>query len=372
MEKLLFDLLNMDTRNPPGNERIAAAFIRDYLSDAPCDARLQGENALRCNVVARVRGQAPGGALLLNGHLDTVPSGEGWHSDPVKAIQRDGRIYARGASDMKSGLAAMLYAFRRLALSGRVPAHDVIFAGTYDEESFGDGAHTLSKSGELDGVTSVVIGEPTGNGLGLASKGCIWLRACVSGRTSHGAYPERGVNAVEAALQWAGLVKDAVGAGEHPLLGAPSATITRISGGVKANMVPDRAEITMDIRTLPGTRNAALTETARAGARSLMRAQPGLLIEPFVDNDRPPVETDENAPVAALLSECFCSELGRAPARTGSAFFSDASVFLQYGAFDTVLFGPGESALAHTPDESVSLDAYRDCVRVYEALLKRA
>ena len=370
MIRLLCDLINHDTQNPPGNERILAQFIRSYLRDAPCSVEIQDVCDGRANVLARIPGRTHTKALLLNGHLDTVPHGGGWSSPAGAATQRDGKIYGRGASDMKSGLAALLYAFRDFARSGKTPGRDVLFAGTCDEESGGLGARALAESGALNGVSSIVIGEPTGLGMGLAAKGCLWLRLQVRGRTSHGAYPQRGINAIEGAFAFArALQADIAGGPGHPLLGQTTATLTCIQGGVKANVVPDSAEAMLDIRTAPGTDHAALLARGRALAQSLSEATPGLEIGLFVDNDRSPVETASSAPLAEAFSRCAQPILGHAPAQIGTAFFSDASVFARYGAFDVVLFGPGESDAAHTPNECVRIDACERAARVYRALL---
>ncbi len=369
MEKLLYDILNIDTQNPPGNERILAEYVRDALAGTPCEVALQDLGDGRANVIARLRGRASGHALMLNGHLDTVPNGSGWDTDPQRAEVRDGRVYARGASDMKSGLAAMLCAFRELAASGRRPAHDVLFAGTCDEESGGRGAQAVAEAGLLEGVDAILIGEPTDLGLGLAAKGCLWLRITAEGRTSHGAYPERGVNAVEGLYECTRRLKRAFEGGSHPLLGAATATLTRIEGGVKANMVPDRAEAVMDVRTLPGTDHGALLSRAEALAAELCAERAGLRVAVAAENNRLPVETRPDSRFARAMDRLWTARHGRPMQRVGTAFFSDASVFLRYADCDVVQFGPGERALAHTPNESVSLAACADALALWRALL---
>lgn len=369
MERLLFDILNIDTQNPPGNERVLAAWIAQYLSDVPCEAAMQEVSGGRANVTARIRGRERGDALLLNGHLDTVPHGRaGWATNPGEATVDADTVIARGAADMKGGLAAALYAFRAFARSGVTPRRDILFAGTADEESGGAGARLLAESGFLDDVSSVVIGEPTGNALGLAAKGAIWLKVNVTGRVSHGAYPERGVNAIEGAMCFAARAR-ALFSGSHPLLTPPTATVTGLLGGVKQNMVPDEAVLLMDIRTAPGMDHAALIDSCRALARGM--APEGLVIEIEVLNDRMAVTVSEGAPVVKALADCFQSALGRAPGRTGAAFFSDASIFLKFRPLDVVLFGPGESDQAHTPNERLSLTAFRESVQVYTRLIHR-
>lgn len=368
MEKLLEQILNIDTQNPPGNERVLAEWIAAYLADAPCHVTVQPVAEGRANVVARIKGRKPSGALLLNGHLDTVPHGNaGWATPPGTATLSGDQLIARGASDMKSGLAAALFAFHEYACSGHIPKTDILFAGTADEESGGMGARALCESALMEGVDSIVIGEPTQNALGLAAKGAIWLKARVSGRVSHGAYPERGVNAIESAMRFAERVRSLL-SGSHPLLTPPTATVTGLSGGVKQNMVPDEATLLMDVRTIPGMAHEALIASFQTLAQSMSVGELSINLE--VLNDRMAVTAPGDAPVVRALDASFESALGRAPGRTGTAFFSDASIFLKYGAYDVVLFGPGESDQAHTPGERVSLQAYRDSVHVYSRLIR--
>ena len=370
MIKLLTDILNTDTQNPPGNERILADYICRYLSGCGCDPAIQELGNGRANVTARIRGREPGKALMLNGHLDTVPNGAGWHTDPQRTAEKDGRLYARGASDMKSGLAVMLCAFRELAMSGNTPKHDILFAGTADEESGGAGAKALAEAGLLEDVGTILIGEPTGLGLGLAAKGCLWLHMEAKGRTCHGAYPERGVNAVDGLTGLAGIIRETVEGGTHPLLGNATATLTKISGGIKVNMVPDRAEAMMDLRTLPGTDHRALTGEIRRKTGEWCAANPGLEISLEIENDRQPVETRPGSKTARRMEQLYEKLFGEPMKHTGTAFFSDASVFLRYADCDVIQFGPGESTFAHTPDESVSVTDCHRALQLMRMLLK--
>lgn len=372
MIRLLNEMLNIDTQNPPGNERILADYIFRYLSECPCERSLQDIGNGRANVIARIKGREPGRALMLNGHLDTVPNGAGWHTDPQRAEEKDGRLYARGASDMKSGLAVMLFAFRETAESGIRPAHDIVLAGTADEESGGFGARALAEAGLLKDVETILIFEPTDLGLGLAAKGCLWLRIQASGKTCHGAYPERGINAIDSLTGLAGIIRETVTGGTHPLLGQATATLTQIAGGLKVNMVPDRAEAMMDIRTLPGTDHQTLVRKIRQKAEELCTATPGLEIRLSVENNRRPVETRRRSVYAQRMEQLYRELFNEPMKHTGTAFFSDASVFLNYADCDVIQFGPGESALAHTPDESVSIEACEKALRLTRALLKEA
>ena len=371
--ELLTDILAIDTQNPPGNEKNLAEFICAYLQGLPCHVQVQDLGMNRGNVIAIRKGKTAGNALLLNGHLDTVPYGdrESWNTPPETPTLKDGRIYARGASDMKSGLCAALYAFKRFCESGQVPEHDVIFAGTADEETGGLGAQALLDAGCLKEVTHIVIGEPTGNALGLCAKGTLWLRCAVQGRTSHAAYPQQGISAIQYAFMLAQAAAQCVEGHSHPLLGEATCTLTQIEGGVKVNMLPDACVITLDIRTTPDLPHAELLAAIRARASALMASAPGLDIAIEVFGDRMPISAPEDCLIAQKLEESYQHIKNEKIPYVGTAFFSDASIFLKTLKADAVLFGPGDSEEAHRPNESVSIEAVKQAAHVYEELLQR-
>ncbi|MEG1843270.1 MAG: M20 family metallopeptidase [Clostridia bacterium] len=372
MNALLSDLLNIDTQNPPGHERALCAYIEAYLKDAGCPVVVQELGSGRANIVSRIPGVRHEGALCLNGHLDTVPHGdEGWLTKPGVAVCRDGRLYARGASDMKSGLAALLYAFAAFARKGVRPDRDILFTGTADEESGGMGARALCESGLIDDVSEILIGEPTGCALGLAAKGALWLKVCVTGRASHGAYPERGVNAIDAAYRFADGVRALLSGHTHALLSPATATVTGISGGIRPNMVPDRAELVMDVRTTPDMDHGALLKSLQTLIEGMRRESENLNLTLEVLNNRMPVETRADCRLARNMDQCWQAVSGVPARETGLGFFSDGSIFLRHRPYDILLFGPGDSDQAHTPNESVALDAYHRATQAFERLLAR-
>lgn len=370
MEQLLKNLLSIPTANPPGNERALAEYIAGYLRDTPCEVYCQAVSEGRTNVVAVLRGKSKENALMLNGHLDTVPFGSGWDSDPTTPAEDGDLLYARGASDMKGGLAAMLYAFRRFALGGKTPERDVIFLGTADEEADGLGAHAAGKTGLLERVGTVLIGEPTGNRIGIASKGVLWLEVHVAGRASHGAYPDRGINAVRLAIALADGIENLLTGQSHPLLAASTCTVTRIGGGIKINMVPDACDMLLDIRTTPGVDQDALLKRIGGLAEALERAHPGARVRLETLTNRPSVLAEESGAAVRRVADIVRGVTGRSPEHTGTAFFSDASVFCRYASAEYILLGPGESDQAHQPNERVSLAQYRQAAEIYARILE--
>lgn len=371
--KLFCDAIGITTVNPDGDEKILADFILSYLEGTGCSVEIEEFSDGRANVIARIKGHESGKALLINGHLDTVPFGnlEGWETPPEKATVKNGFLYGRGASDMKSGLCGALYAFHQLALEGFVPNNDIIFLGTGDEESLGLGACEVLKSGLLNDVSRIIIGEPTNNEISVASKGTLWLEFTVCGKTCHGAYPWEGVNAAEISYELFTKISKLIGKDTHKFLTPPTCTLTKIQGGVKVNMVPDMCTMLLDIRSVPSIKHEELLERIDKLIDNMEKHNPDLRIEYNVLTNRMPVEIDQENFLVEELSQSIQNICGSKPKLTGTGFFSDASIFLREYNIPTVLFGPGESSEAHKPNEKISLNKYFESIECYYDFFKK-
>ncbi len=334
-------------------------------------------------MLAVLEGEDKAGDFVWNGHLDTVPYGktEEWASDPAIPCERDGFLYARGASDMKGGLAAMAYALCAYKRSGKRVPVTIRFIGTCDEEKGGLGAEAVLKEQLLGRPRGLLIGEPTGGLAGVAQKGCLWLEIRAKGRTSHGAYPKEGCNAVEQGAALAGRIGDYVRGYAHPVLGASTAQITRISGGIAPNMTPDACTILMDIRMVPGlTADMVLLkagELLEEQNRLRKQAADGscgpaaeFKAEFSVLNSRRAVEIAPDHRMAVCLLESLAAR-GMDTGLTGISYFTDASVLARDDLeLPVLLFGPGEPDMAHKPNERLSLDRYRQSIRIYMDLIE--
>lgn len=368
---LLRRVIGTVTVNPPGGEEALARLLAEELGSKGLTCRVEFFAPGRANVLARLPGREPElPALMLNGHLDTVPFGDRalWATPPEEAVLQEGILRGRGASDMKSGLCAAAFALASLAEEGFVPRRDILFLGTGDEESQGLGAQAAVAAGWLDRVGEMVIGEPTGNRLGVASKGTIWLEITLRGRTSHGAYPWEGVNAAELACALVERIKALVGGETHPYLTPPTCTLTRIDGGVKSNMVPDLCRMIFDVRTVPGVDHEALIQRAREACQALCDPA-GAQWELQVLTNRMAAETDPRGALVEALGRAAEEITGQRPGLCGTGFFSDASIFLRTHNLPVVLFGPGESSEAHKPNEALVLARYYEAVACYRQLL---
>ena len=383
---LLMDLLSIPSVNGRDDEGAVAIFLREYFDAHGVFAQLQKIDDSHANVFAFIPGRDKNRTMLWNGHLDTVPYGDlrSWHTDPAVPLILDGRVYGRGASDMKSGLAAMTFALSHLQQRGITPAHNILFLGTCDEEKNGAGAEAALKQIRdrnfcFPGFEKqcfpdiadqerpfLLVGEPTDLRPGTAHKGCLWLQLQVQGRTSHGAYPEKGINAITCGMHVAKAISAYVSSFSHPLLGSATAQITRIEGGIANNMTPDTCRIVMDIRMVPGVCTDQVLIKGQEALQKEAEIHPGLSISFECLNNRRAIEINPAHPQVAKLRSLL-QNADRDAAPIGINFFTDASILDREDGMDICLFGPGDPALAHQPDEYVEIDKYLDAISILEA-----
>ncbi|HYB04307.1 MAG TPA: M20/M25/M40 family metallo-hydrolase, partial [Nitrososphaerales archaeon] len=253
------DLVAYPTVSPKGDERECANYIFDFLNDlkiADSQIDLQEFDGTRANVVATF-GAAKEPGLLLSGHMDVVPAGDHncWHSDPFRAVMRGDRLYGRGASDMKGGLASLLKAIENTTKSSMLKRR-LVFAATAGEETGFVGLARLIQNSIITSrsSTGVVIGEPTDLRPARAHRGIYRIKVNFFGKASHAARPELGVNAIEYAsklIQDLQDVRQELSQTKDELLGVTTLTPTMINGGIGENVVPPNAEVVLDSRRLP-------------------------------------------------------------------------------------------------------------------------
>lgn len=363
---LLKEILAIPSVNGADNEGAVAEFIANYLKEKHIDAFVQQIDETHANIIAKLEGKSSE-TVVWNGHLDTVPYGntEEWNTDPSIPVEKNGRIYARGASDMKSGLAAMVYLLGEIGESGEKPEQTILFLGTCDEEKSGLGAEKILEEIDLSSGSLLLIGEPTGCKLGVAQKGCIWAQLNISGKTSHGAYPEEGYNAVEYGMKIVCRIKKWVTAYEHRLLGTATAQVTMIQGGIAPNMTPDFAEILLDIRIVPGISAEDVEKKIKKICREEVEETNGeVKFEVRIKNARRAIEIAEEE---RWLKEfkAYLKQNGAETEEIGINYFTDASILTKKESeIPVLLFGPGEPRLAHKPNEFVELEKYEKYIEI--------
>lgn len=363
---LLKEILAIPSVNGADNEGAVAEFIANYLKEKHIDAFVQQIDETHANIIAKLEGKSSE-TVVWNGHLDTVPYGntEEWNTDPSIPVEKNGRIYARGASDMKSGLAAMVYLLGEIGESGEKPEQTILFLGTCDEEKSGLGAEKILEEIDLSSGSLLLIGEPTGCKLGVAQKGCIWAQLNISGKTSHGAYPEEGYNAVEYGMKIVCRIKKWVREYEHRVLGTATAQVTMIQGGIAPNMTPDFAEILLDIRTVPGISAEDVEKKIKKICREEVEETNGeVKFEVRIKNARRAIEIAEEE---RWLKEfkAYLKQNGAETEEIGINYFTDASILTKKESeIPVLLFGPGEPRLAHKPNEFVELEKYEKYIEI--------
>ncbi|MDE3156068.1 MAG: M20/M25/M40 family metallo-hydrolase, partial [Acidobacteriota bacterium] len=291
--QLLRDLVAIDSVNPslvPGaaGEQAIAEAIAAALRTAGLDVEVTEAAPGRPNVVGVLEGRAPGRSLMLCGHMDTV--GVAGMTAPFDPVERDGRLYGRGAQDMKGGLAAMIGAAGQLAARG-LPAGRVVVAAVADEEHASLGADALVRRWHAD---AAVVTEPTDMAMAVAHKGFAWLDVSVSGTAAHGSRPLEGRDAIlrmgRVLARLEALDRELQSRAPHPLLGTASLHASIIQGGRELSSYPDRCALQMERRTLPGEPGEAPRAEVDAILAALRREDPAFAGEARLTFGRPPYE----------------------------------------------------------------------------------
>jgi succinyl-diaminopimelate desuccinylase len=367
---LLRRVLRANTVNPPGNELEAALILRDFFDAHGVEAEVDEFLPGRANLLARLPGNG-GGSLMLCGHMDVVPvGGSAWDVEPFAAELRDGRIYGRGASDMKSGLVATAVALANLERSGAAKG-DILFAATAGEEVDCCGARRLVERGVLEDVEAAVIAEPTRGDVILAHKGALWVEITTRGKTAHGSMPQEGVNAIEhmyRVLAWL-FEEFEFAVAPDPLLGEPTLNVSVINGGVKVNVVPDECRLQIDVRTVPAQDHGEILGEIERNLESFRGTLHDFDCEVTVLSERLPVTTSEAEKLARVAEDLRRETYGAASSRAAAPYYTDASVLVEARPdLPVVIYGPGDDRLAHQPDEWVSTEAFERSVAFYERL----
>ena len=362
-------LVRIPSVNRPGQcESAAAALVAEQMRAFGWSPVVEEVAPGRPNVIAVVEGGLPGPTLMLEGHTDVVTEGDpaAWSHDPFGGEIVDGRLYGRGAADMKGGVAAMLHAAAALA---RAPFPGrLLLAALADEEGMMRGARHFVAAGHAAGVDAVLVCEPEGGEVCTAAKGAIRARLDVEGRMAHGAMPHQGRNpipALAAAVARCAELEEALQreAGEHPLLGLPYVTPTVVSAGSaeQLNVIPGGGWLGLDIRTTPAVDHGALLARLRevTGARLT------------VVDDRPPVEIPLDHPLVLAVVEAHRRVHGRPPRLGGVPGATDGTILARDAGLPVVVYGPGDKWIAHQVDEHVEVEAIVRAAEVYVEAARR-
>lgn len=359
--ELTQELIKIDSQNPPGNEKKIAFYIKDFIEDLAIPAELVKFGESRYNVIASI---GKGEGLMFYGHMDTVPIGkrEDWKYDPLGGGIIGGRIYGRGASDMKSGIAAVLTALKNSF--SRELKRRVILVFTGDEEVGLKGSKYLLENRKLlfKGIKFGLAAEPTDLKLKVAQKGIVHLKFKFKGKATHASTPWKGDNAILKAstfIQEVNKLSKRLKRRRDPLLGYPTINVGRIAGGVKVNIVPEFCEVEIDRRLLPKeTPQKVLDEFKDIVKKLKLKARIEQMIEPRLS-----MKISPTSEIVKLIRSIVKTKV------EGEHGYSEIELYHRKLGIELAIFGPTNTA--HTTNEYVKIADLKKARLIYEKVIKK-
>ena len=365
LTSLTCDLVAIESVNPDlvaegSGEAAIAAFVASWLRDQGLEVEIVETVPGRPSVVGVLRGKGNGRSLMLNAHMDTV--GAGGMQDPFQPAVDSGRVYGRGAYDMKGSLAAIMVTVRearQLELAG-----DLIVTAVADEEVASTGTSAVLERFRAD---AAIVTEPTELRLCTAHKGFVWLEAEVRGVAAHGSRPDLGVDAIaQTGPILAGVMDLAArlreGAG-HPLLGTGSIHASLIEGGQELSTYPARCTVKLERRTVPGEDGALALRELEQLVDLARRDSPRLDASVRVTLERNPSEVGPDSDIATAVRTSAADTLSAQPGVMGATYWMDMALLNEAGV-PTVAFGPSGHG-EHADVEWVDASSLELCVQTY-------
>lgn len=316
-------------------------------------------------MIARLEGSSDKLPICFTGHIDTVPLGATtWLKDPLNGETDGDKLYGRGVSDMKAGVAAMVS--MAINLAGRsTPRAGLTLVLTPGEETCCEGAYYVAQQGVLGEAGAIVVGEPTSNYPMIAHKGSVRFLVTTRGKTAHASMPELGDNAIHKAadaikrLQTFDFQK-----APHALLGSPTLNIGNITGGQNINSVPDITTMGIDIRLLP--------DQTPDDIQSRIQTALGEEAEVELIEQARSIATSLDNPWIQRVFDIMEPTLGEKVEPRGVAYFTDASALTPaFGHPPTVILGPGEASQAHQTDEYCFMSSIEQAAEAYMDIARK-
>ncbi len=357
-------LISFDTSGPDGNELDIAVFVGKLLYKNGFKVNFNRLEKNRLTVIAEKGLDSLVHPLVLTGHFDTVPPGtKQWSEDPLSGIIKDGKIFGRGSSDMKGGVAAMICASLQ-AFHESVPQGGIRLIFTAGEESGCHGAKHLADTGyEMGKASAIIVGEPTSNIPAVGHKGALYLKVSASGKTAHSSMPELGDNAIYKVARAITKVENfQFHADKDDLHGFPTVNVGLVNGGKNLNSVPDHAEFTIDIRS---TSKVSHPEILQRLSRQLGE---DVSIEKLVG--LMPVGTNESSPFVQLVYKVCGVDSAECEHKKSLPYVTDGSVLQKlYDGVPTIILGPGQPEMAHQTNEFCYTAKIEEAVEIYKRII---
>lgn len=364
------ELIAFDTSGPPAREQPCAQWIKDFLEDTGFEAELQVVDKDRANVIGKIgRGKGPG--LVLSGHIDVVLAGDPslWKvTGPFEPVVKDGKLYGRGACDMKGPDACILQAVKELSKESYKRQLSVVFTAGEDT-----GGWYVTKVIEEKKITTAdamygVIPEPSMMEIIPIHKGSGGAEVLIHGRAAHSSKPELGINANQKAADYLYALRglqSKLDETRHPLLGPTTVECTMMNGGFKSNIIPDQARLTLNFRLIPEHKDPEVSRKwFEDMIASLSSKDSEFKAELTRHGASEPLDVPLDSRIVATLREILGTRIVGAPYYTEAVNYTRAGI-------PTVICGPGSIDQAHTPDEYVSLEQLELGLSTFKEAVKR-
>ncbi len=372
--ELLKDLVRINSVNPslvpgaPGEAEIAE-YLGEYLRDLGLETNVEEVAPGRVNAVGILKGRGGGPVLMLNGHTDTVGI-DYMEIDPLDPVVKDGRMYGRGTNDMKGGLAALISATKAILESGEELKGDLVVAVVCDEEFASIGTEALMESVELD---AAIVCEPTEFQILVAHKGFAWIDIETRGVAAHGSAWQIGVDAIakmgKVQVGLESLQEESLMKRSHRLVGPPSVHSSIITGGRELSTYPDRCNLKVERRLIPGETKGDVEAELDHLLGSIGDIDPKFDGGYEITFYRGPLEVSTDSEICDVLIECSHEVRGETPHFVGGSGWMDTQIIAEKGA-PTVAFGPIGSG-SHAAVEYVEVDSVVDAARVLERVVRK-
>jgi acetylornithine deacetylase/succinyl-diaminopimelate desuccinylase family protein len=360
--ELTQELVRINSENPPGNEEAIAKYIKDFLEDLKIQTELIEFEKNRFDVVSSI---GSGKGIMFNGHMDTVPVGDlnKWKYDPFAGKSVGGKIYGRGSSDMKGGIASILAAVQNLSKENFKRKLLLAFVG--DEEVALRGSKYLieNRKDVLKDIKYGLIGECSDMKARFAQKGVTDIKVRFKGKAAHGSKPELGDNAIYKAADFIQEIRkliEELKKKKNPVLGSGTINVGVIKGGTKINVVPEFCELEIDRRLIPGETIKIATDQIRKILKKLR-----LKADVEVYNFRLPMQLNKNLELIKILKNITKIEL------VGEPGYTEAELFYRDAKIPCVSFGPGISYQAHVTDEYIPIKNLQKVTKIYEEVIRK-
>lgn len=368
IREIAVELVRAVGQNPPGDEGPTVEVLESACRSRGLEVTITTVEPGRPNLRAVLPG-GNGPGLLLLGHTDVVPVGDGWSVPPFAAEVRNGRLFGRGSADMKGGLAACVVAMSAIARAGVSLTGPVELVAVVDEEETGKGIRHQLAQGDLGGFAACIVAEPTDLQTIIAARGDSFVEVSVSGRSAHSGHPSDGINAIyggSAVIAEIERIHHELDADAHPLVGPATWSVGQVRGGTGTSTVPSECVITADRRLLPQEVAADVLEDLTARVEKLGLRARGLGVEVRMTMDMPGFETPADHRLVRVSSRAVVDAGGPDLPLAGWTAACDGGYVARDAGVPVVVLGPGSVAnQAHRADESVPLQDLLMAARTY-------